>query len=206
MLHTDPHTALSARPARVLLRAPASSAHLVLRMDLLWESSERHFLSQTPVAKATPQRIPKQTNKQILRGACDPRSSQGTEMTRRIWLRAPMWEKKGKWKSRNAKALDTKWCCLPSHPLSPTTPPTVSFPVSQRFPSGGQRIAVSASASVLPMNTQDWSALGDWLDLLAVQGTLKSLLQHHSYKASILWCPAFFMVQLSHPYMTSGEI
>ena len=45
----------------------------------------------------------------------------------------------------------------------------------------------------------------DWLDLLAVQGTLKSLLQHHSSKASILWCSAFFIVQLSHPYMTSGE-
>ena len=45
----------------------------------------------------------------------------------------------------------------------------------------------------------------DWLGLLAVQGTLKSLLQHHSSKASILWCSAFFMVQLSHPYMTTGK-
>ena len=45
----------------------------------------------------------------------------------------------------------------------------------------------------------------DWLDLLAVQGTLKSLLQHHSSKASILWGSAFFIVQLSHPYMTSGK-
>ena len=45
----------------------------------------------------------------------------------------------------------------------------------------------------------------DWLDLFAVQGTLKSLLQHHSSKASILWCSAFFTVQLSHPYMTSGK-
>ena len=45
----------------------------------------------------------------------------------------------------------------------------------------------------------------DWLDLLAVQGTLKSLLQHHSSKASILRCSAFFMVQLSHPYMTTGK-
>ena len=45
----------------------------------------------------------------------------------------------------------------------------------------------------------------DWLDLLAVQGTLKSLLQHHSSKASILWHSAFFTVQLSHPYMTTGE-
>ena len=45
----------------------------------------------------------------------------------------------------------------------------------------------------------------DWLDLLAVQGTLKSLLQHHSSKASILWCSAFFTVQISHPYMTTGK-
>ena len=45
----------------------------------------------------------------------------------------------------------------------------------------------------------------DWLDLLAVQGTLKSLLQHHSSKASILWHSAFFIVQLSHPYMTTGK-
>ena len=45
----------------------------------------------------------------------------------------------------------------------------------------------------------------DWFDLLAVQGILKSLLQHHRLKASILWCSAFFMVQLSHPYMTTGK-
>ena len=45
----------------------------------------------------------------------------------------------------------------------------------------------------------------DWFDLLAVQGTLKSLVQHHSSKASILWCSAFFIVQLSHPYMTTGK-
>ena len=47
--------------------------------------------------------------------------------------------------------------------------------------------------------------LMDWLDLLAVQGTLKSLLQHHSSKASVLWCSAFSIVQLSHPYMTTGK-
>ena len=46
----------------------------------------------------------------------------------------------------------------------------------------------------------------DWLDLLAVQGTLKSLIQHHSSKASILWRSALFIVQLSHPYMTTGKI
>ena len=45
----------------------------------------------------------------------------------------------------------------------------------------------------------------DWLDLLSVQGTLNSLLQHHSSKASVLWCSAFFLVQLSHPYMTTGK-
>ena len=54
------------------------------------------------------------------------------------------------------------------------------------------------------INTQDWSPL-EWLDLLTVQGTLKSLLQQHSPKASILRCSAFFTVQLSHPYMTTGK-
>ena len=62
-------------------------------------------------------------------------------------------------------------------------PASVSFPVSQLFASGGQSIRVSASTSVLPMNTQDFRM--DWLDLLAVQGTLNSLLQHLSSKASI---------------------
>ena len=56
------------------------------------------------------------------------------------------------------------------------------------------------------MNTQDWSPFRmSWLDLLAVQGTLKSRLQHHSSNASILWHSAFFIVQLSHPYMTTGK-
>ena len=76
--------------------------------------------------------------------------------------------------------------------------------MSQFFTSGGQNIRVSGSTSVLPMNTQV-SFRMDWLDLLAVQGTLKSLLQHHSSKASILWCSAFFIVQLSHPYVTTGK-
>ena len=65
----------------------------------------------------------------------------------------------------------------------------------------------SFSFSISPSN--EYSGLisfrMDWLDLLAVQGTLKSLLQHHTSKASILWCSAFFMVQLSHPYMTIGN-
>ena len=65
----------------------------------------------------------------------------------------------------------------------------------------------SFSFSISPSN--EYSELisfrMDWLDLLAVQGTLKSLLQHHSSKASILWHSAFFIVQLSHPYMTTGK-
>ena len=68
-----------------------------------------------------------------------------------------------------------------------------------------QRIGVSASASVLPMNSGLVSFRMDWLDLFAVQGTLKNLFQHHSSKASILWHSAFFIVQLSHLYMTTGK-
>ena len=65
----------------------------------------------------------------------------------------------------------------------------------------------SFSFSMSPFNEQSGliSFRMDWLDLLAVQGTLKSLLQHHSSKASILWRSAFFTVQLSHPYMTAGK-
>ena len=79
-----------------------------------------------------------------------------------------------------------------------------SFPVSWLFTSGGQSVGASASASVLTMNIHDWFLLG-WIDLLAVQWTLKSLLQHHSSKASILRRLAFFIVQLSRLYMTTGK-
>ena len=65
----------------------------------------------------------------------------------------------------------------------------------------------SFSFSISPSNEHPGliSFRMDWLDLLAVQGTLKSLLQHHSSKASVLWCSALFLVQLSHPYMTTGK-
>ena len=64
----------------------------------------------------------------------------------------------------------------------------------------------SFSFSIRPSNEHPWLIFRmDWLDLLAVQGILKSLLQHHSSKASVLWCSAFFTVQLSHPYMTTGK-
>ena len=85
-------------------------------------------------------------------------------------------------------------------------PASGSFQRSQFFTSGGQSIGVSASASALTINIQDrypWGWTG-WISL-AVQGTLKSLLQHHSSKASILQYSAFFIVQLSHPYMTTRK-
>ena len=79
-----------------------------------------------------------------------------------------------------------------------------SFPLSWLFSSGGQRIG--ASASVLPMNIQGLFPFRiDWFDLLAVQGTLRSLLQHHTSKESVLQLSAFFVVQLSHLYMTTGK-
>ena len=110
------------------------------------------------------------------------------------------------------------WCLLkltsidalqPSH-LSVTPfscpqsyPGSGSFLMSWLFVSGGQ--SIGASALVLPMNIQFISFRTDWFYLRTVQGTLKSLLQHYSSKASILWCSAFFMVQLSHPYRTTGK-
>ena len=81
--------------------------------------------------------------------------------------------------------------CLHSFPFSPQ-----SFPMSLLFTSGGQSTGAWASASVLVMHFRV---------LLAVQGTLKSLLQHHSLKASILQHLGFFMVKFSHLYMTTGK-
>ena len=83
-------------------------------------------------------------------------------------------------------------------------PASGSFLIRQLLTSGGQRIW-----SFTISTSNEYSGLisfrTDWFDLLAIQGTLKSLLQHHSSKASILWCSAFFMVQLSQLYMTTGE-
>ena len=77
--------------------------------------------------------------------------------------------------------------------------------MSQFFESAGQNIGASGSTLVLPMNIQNWFPLG-WTGWISLQSKrLKSFLQHHSSKASILWCSAFFIVQLSHPYMTTGK-
>ena len=100
----------------------------------------------------------------------------------------------------------------PSHPLSSPSPLALNLPASGSFQmshffiSGGQSIG-SFSLSISPSNESSGliSFRMDWLDLLAVEGTLNSLLQHHSSKASIVQLPAFFVVQLSHPYMTTGK-
>ena len=98
----------------------------------------------------------------------------------------------------------------PSHPLSSPSPPT-PIPSSIRVFSNESALCIrwpkDWSFSISPSN--EYSGLIsfriDWFDLLAVQGTLKSLLQHHSLKASILWLLDFLMVQLSHPNMTTGK-
>ena len=99
----------------------------------------------------------------------------------------------------------------PSHPLLSPSPP--AFNISIKVFSSESVLCIkwpknwSFSFSISPSN--EYSGLTsfkiDWLDLLAVQGTLKSLLQHYNSKASVLWHSAFFIVQLSHPYMTAGK-
>ena len=92
--------------------------------------------------------------------------------------------------------------CFSSCPQS--FPASGSFPMSQLFASGGQ--SIGASASVLPVTIPRLISLRiDWFYLLAVQGTLRSFLQHCNLKVSVLQCSAFFMVELSHPYMITGK-
>ena len=107
----------------------------------------------------------------------------------------------------------SRWC----HPIISSSvipfsshlqsfPASGSFPMSQSFASGGQSIGVSASTSVLSINTQDWSPLG-WTGWLSLQskGLSRVFSQHHSSKAWILWPSTFFTVQLSYPYMTTEK-
>ena len=121
------------------------------------------------------------------------------------------------WPSPTSRAYSNscpsgRWC----HPtisssVIPFSSCLQSFSASGSFPKS--QIAIrwpkywSFSFSISPSNEHPGliSSTMDWLNLLAVQGTLKSLIQQHSSKASILWCSAFFMVQLSHPYMTTGK-
>ena len=98
----------------------------------------------------------------------------------------------------------------PSHPLLPPFPPVLNLSRHQgllQWVSCSHQVAKYWSFIISLF--KEYSGLiffrTDWLDLLPVQGTLKSLLQHHSSKAPILQCSAFFMVQLSHPYVTTGK-
>ena len=117
--------------------------------------------------------------------------------------------------SNSCHVTQTHESVMPSNPLilcHPLLLPLSIFP-SMRVFSNDSVLRIrwtkywSFSFSISPSN--EYSGLisfrMDWLDLLAIQGTLKSLLQHHSSKASILWCSAFFIVQPSHPYMTTGK-
>ena len=113
----------------------------------------------------------------------------------------------------------SRWChptissyVVPFSSWLQSFPASGSFQMSQLFISGGQSIGVSASTSVLPTNTQDWSPLG-WTGWISLQSKGLSRVsfntivqkQHHNSKASILQCSTFFTVQLSHPYMTTGK-
>ena len=93
--------------------------------------------------------------------------------------------------------------CLRSFPASG------SFLMSQLFTPADWKVLEYSSYNFSISPSNEYSGLIsftiDWFDLLAVQGTLKSLVKHHSSKASILWCSAFFMVQFSHPYVTTGK-
>ena len=105
------------------------------------------------------------------------------------------------------------WChptissCCPPSPALKSVPASGSFPVSPLFTSGSQPQYYVFSFSISP---NEYSGLisfrTNWFGLLAAQGTLKSLLQHHTLKASVLWRSAFLMAKLSHPFMTTGKI
>ena len=113
----------------------------------------------------------------------------------------------------SSNACPLSWWCHPtiSSSIAPFSsllqsfPASGSFQMSQFFASSGQSIEVSASASVLPMNIQDWSPLG-WTGWISLQSKgLSRVFSNHSSKASILRCSAFFIVQISNPYTTTGK-
>jgi len=115
----------------------------------------------------------------------------------------------------NSRPL-SRWChpaisssVIPFSSCPQSFPASESFPMSQLFTWGGQSIGVSTSTSVLPMNTQDWSPL-EWTGWISLQSKGLSRVFSNSFelsssKASILQHSAFFTVQLSHPYMTTGK-
>ena len=142
--------------------------------------------------------------------------SQSVQLLSRAWLFATPWTaaRQASLSVTNSNSCPlSRWChptisssVIPFSSCPQSFPASGSVQMSQFFTSGGQR-NWSFRFSISPSN--EYSGLlsfrMDWLDLLAVQGTLKSLLQHHSSKASILRHSAFFVVQLSCPYMTTGK-
>ena len=135
----------------------------------------------------------------------------------RVWFFATLWMAAHQASLSNSWSLLklmllSQWChptisstVIPFSSCLQSFPASGSFPMSRFFTSGAQSIGFSFSIS--PSN--EYSGLISfriyWFDLLAIQGTLKSLLQYHSSKASILWHSAFFIAQLSHPYMTTEK-
>ena len=99
----------------------------------------------------------------------------------------------------------------PPHPLSPPSPPALNLSQHQGLVQWVRFLLHVAKVLELQLQHQSFQYSGlisfriDWFDLLAVEGTFESLLQHHSSKSSILWCSVFFMIQLSYPYMTTGK-
>ena len=105
----------------------------------------------------------------------------------------------------------SQWChpaisssVVPFSSCPQSLPASESLPMSQLFAWGGQSTGLSALASFLPKKSQGWSP-SEWTGWICCSLTLKGLLQHHSSKASILQWSAFFIVQLSHPYMTTRK-
>ena len=106
----------------------------------------------------------------------------------------------------------SQWChpaisssVVPFSSFAQSPPASESSPKSQLFAWGGQSTGVSASASVLPMNTQDWSPLG-WTGWTSLQSKgLSRVFSNTTAQASICWCSGFFIIQLSHPYMTTRK-
>ena len=105
-----------------------------------------------------------------------------------------------------SNSCPSSWWChpiisfsvLPFSSRLQSFPASGSFPTSHFFPLAGRSCSFNEYSGLISLRM-------DWLDLLAVQGILKSLLQHHSSNTSILWHSVFFIVQLSHPYMTTGK-
>ena len=108
--------------------------------------------------------------------------------------------------------LLSRWChptisssVIPFSSYFQSFPSSGSFPVSQFFTSGGKSIGASTSASILPMNIQDWFPLGLTGEISLQSKGLPRVFSNTSSKALILWCSAFFIIQLSHPCITTGK-